>query len=434
MPGGGHQREQFDYILGKISEAIQQRDGKELTVFLGMLKSLLGLFVSQSEKIIKRTCENDRRKVINGFDKHKNLGTSDRDQWREFLLSFVYVFRRLNFSHVDDFKNMYKLFHLYQIVFRFTVSTDTNRIPPACATYWCLPPLVYLLDFVYNSAVQVGCSADMETVQNFAREARQLILFCQKITLIEKAVPPLVNTMLSVFLASFNLEQCRALLVGIATMERQGFSLRAVSDDSQRVAYDFYLGRMRLYETNFVGAATSLYSAFVAIQNTSEKHINSSLVLYYLTVAQLCNGVLTPAHLLQKYALLDLLTFVKALRSANYSDFETCLLINQAQLREKGVYALLYHMLSSLHVVMLRRVHYVHIKIGLDPSRIRLEYIARMMILLGTSESETTEEAVFSLLAPLVSSGLIKGYISQEHKILVLSKTNPFPSRLALLE
>eukprot|EP00759_Apiculatamorpha_spiralis_P025318 PhF_6_TR28324/c0_g1_i2/m.41967 len=254
-----------------------------------------------------------------------------------------------------------------------------------------------------------------EKVNEVTRACRQLILFCQKaderVTRTRSritAIPYIVNTLLSTFFCCVNLDQCRAVLQSVDQMERQGLRVLSVATRAQIVTYYFYLGRMRLVEQNYKGAVEALSATFTELPST--EFSNKSVTLFYLTVAQLCLGVRTDTQLLQKYECDEVLAdFGYYMETGNVAKYRSLLWKKSRVLRTRAVYALLDAAIPLVFLNTIKRCHGVLSANfpAVDPSRISLDILRHMLVLMEVDAMDGTEEWVVLMVEKLVSAKLV---------------------------
>ncbi|KAG7202415.1 hypothetical protein KM043_018730 [Ampulex compressa] len=148
---------------------------------------------------------------------------------------------------------------------------------------------------------------------------------------------------------------------------------------AQQITYKFFVGRKAMFDTDYKAADEHLTFAFEHCHKQSTK--NKRLILTYLVPVKMLLGYMPKQSLLEKYNLME---FWELMESVKKGD------------------------LRSLEKVMGKHEAF---------------FIALQMHGIEDVDMDETE----CLVANLIYEGKIKGYISHQHKKLVISKQNPFP-------
>ena len=217
-------------------------------------------------------------------------------------------------------------------------------------------------------------------------------------------------------------------------LEQRGFP------KSQVVTYQYYSGRLALYEDDFETASRGLEWAFAHCHGGASK--NKQAILRFLVPVQLLVGRLPSPELLHKYGLAaEYEDVVGAVRDGNIQQFEIAMAEQYERFIRDGVYLVL----EKLRTVITRNlVKKIHLVAPAPAHQLKLSMLASTMhgmgqsgAASGTSGGEGEAEAMDldeleCTLANLIYSGYVKGYIAHEKRVLVLSKATPFPTaRLA---
>ena len=425
------ERKIYERII-ELVHCVRERNDKHVAQGIAHILACTQPSSNENEKVLLNEEQKNIRDIC-----HQDLPQRLRDQWEPFL-SRLYAFsvqKKKPFLH-DDLHRIQDVLNAYQAIF-----CNTKRISPASntsyeqsrTTHWMVLSLKSILAMLVNITNTLSFHADPDVIQTISRDLRRLILFSQRENFQASpsnsrvmAVPYLANAFMSVLFASLTLEPCRALVIGIGSTDRRGCRLQDISSRGQWLCYVFYTSRLRMYDGTFDEASDMLRHVFMQLPETPAA--NKEILLFYLTISELCCGKKTEARLLQKYKLDWLLPLTHALEKTSYHDFYAFRKNYESSLRRRGVYALLHHILKEFDVLIIKRVHYILKKLNRDPSRIRIEYVMYMMKQLGALESQYRESSLVSKLSRVLTSGKVKGYHAQEHKVIVLSRQNPFPT------
>ncbi|KAF9940288.1 hypothetical protein BGZ65_007544 [Modicella reniformis] len=245
----------------------------------------------------------------------------------------------------------------------------------------------------------------------------------------------LANLMFRVY---FKLKSTRLMPTMIANISKAGVELSQYPMN-QQVTHHYYLGRYHLYQLDLRRAERELSFAFrncpIPSQDEETDRViynNSRLILMYLTACRLCLGRVPSGELLQAY---DLHTYFTPLVTA--VQFGNLALLRQTLTTpdlmfwfvRKEIYLLLKEKLTVLcWRSLIRRICLVSRR-PTDPPQMRVQLGALLHIARTLTGDETYDIFdVECITASLLDQGYIKGYIHSQKKILVLGKTNPFPT------
>mmetsp|Transcript_12891 Transcript_12891/g.16830 ORF Transcript_12891/g.16830 Transcript_12891/m.16830 type:complete len:420 (+) Transcript_12891:39-1298(+) len=186
---------------------------------------------------------------------------------------------------------------------------------------------------------------------------------------------------------------------------------------SDLVAYKYYVGRLNMFEDQYEEAEVNLGWALAHCHPGSVR--NKRRILNYLVPIKLVLGKLPTPTLLKKYGLTHFLGLVQAVKQGDLRAFNKCLDGYQSVFILHGTYL----MLEKLKVVVYRNL-FKRVYLILNNPKIKLDQFTKTFEWLGVPMDM---EEIECILANLIYKGYIKGYISHNLKVLVLSKKNPFP-------
>ena len=155
---------------------------------------------------------------------------------------------------------------------------------------------------------------------------------------------------------------------------------------------------------------------------------NKARILKYLLPVQLVLGRLPCQRLMVEYssALGQYAPLVTALRDGNVAEFNSAMNTNQFKFIAEGTYLVLEKLRQTVYRGLFKKVAAVHGEV--EPSKatqIPLLSFAKALELQGLQLSMDELECV---VANLIHRKYIKGYISHQHKVVVVAKSMPFPS------
>jgi len=224
----------------------------------------------------------------------------------------------------------------------------------------------------------------------------------------------LVNQLFKIYFRINKLHLCKPLIRAIESLPfKDKFSL------SQLVTYRFYIGRKAMFDSDYKSADEYLTFAFQKCHSESSK--NKRLILIYLIPVKMLLGQLPKLSLLRKYELRQFSDVVQAVSSGN-------LLLLNAAMQKHEIFFIrcgIYLILEKLKIITYRNLFKKVYLIGEKNHLIDISSFTvalKMMNVDGIDDDETQ-----CILANLIFENKIKGYISHQHKKLVVSKQNPFP-------
>ncbi|KAI8060128.1 hypothetical protein BC940DRAFT_246897 [Gongronella butleri] len=192
-----------------------------------------------------------------------------------------------------------------------------------------------------------------------------------------------------------------------------------------QVTYAYYVGRLEFTEENFDLAEAELLKAFRLC--TIRAVHNKELILQYLVPVRLLRGVLPSNELLARYPTMRETygAIVDALRHGNVKEFSDALSASEETLLRQGT----YFTVDRARTVGLRHLfRLVHKIVG--STRVPIPRFKDALQFVGVQA--TMEETEWEL-ATMIYNGYIKGYLSHERLMIVLSSTDPFPFPLPAL-
>lgn len=232
-----------------------------------------------------------------------------------------------------------------------------------------------------------------------------------------------VNVSIKIYFRLNTLRLCKNLT---RTVESRQFADFDMFPASQKVTYKFYKGRLAVFDEDYQEAEESLS---YALRHCHRGAINNKArILKYLLPVQLVLGRLPCQRLMVEYssALGQYAPLVTALRDGNVAEFNSAMNTNQFKFIAEGTYLVLEKLRQTVYRGLFKKVAAVHGEV--EPSKatqIPLLSFAKALELQGLQLSMDELECV---VANLIHRKYIKGYISHQHKVVVVAKSMPFPS------
>ncbi|KAI4593518.1 COP9 signalosome (CSN) subunit [Pestalotiopsis sp. 9143b] len=202
---------------------------------------------------------------------------------------------------------------------------------------------------------------------------------------------------------------------------------------SQQVTFKYYEGVLAFLEESYVDAEQHLTQAWEMCHKDANR--NLELILTYLIPCHLLtNHTLPSAKLLHNFPRLQksFLNLAVAIKKGNLQAFDAALTDGQDEFIKRRIYLTLERGRDIALRNLLRKVFiaggFEEAKDGQPPVRRTRVPVAEFTaaIKLSGGRSVDTDE-VECLLANMIYKNLMKGYISHERGIVVLSKNGAFP-------
>ena len=225
----------------------------------------------------------------------------------------------------------------------------------------------------------------------------------------------IVNQLFKIYFKMNNTKLFKPLIIAI-----EGSNIKNDYVKAQLVTYKYFLGRIQLIENNFEAAEQSLLYAFYNCHPECDKNMRQ--ILSYLIPLKLLSGSLPQQDLLEKYNL-DVLSVVStAVYQGDLKVLRLAIDENEQKFLTMGLMPVLEKLTTMTFRNLFKRIYLMHNsqhQMNLNMFVEALKYLE----LEGIDYDETE-----CIVSSLIAKGYIKGYISHQHNVLVVSKQNPFPS------
>lgn len=294
---------------------------------------------------------------------------------------------------------------------------------------WCLPAInVLCIQLRYYS--QLHSTSSLMATQELLRSYLQRMIVDRSDIKSSKKLGciMIINQLFKIYFFINNLRLCTNLINLVKNLPSLDYY-----PISHQVTYQFYLGRLCVFEENYNKAELCLTFAF------NNCHIdythNKQQILHFLIPIKLLHGQYPTPQLLEQYNLQT--QFQKLIHSLINGDISIFIseLNNNRQLYIKmGIYLLVEKLRYLLYRNIIRRIYIIHSKQLLTD--ITSEYstpphqLPLQLLLCGVHISSPDTTMTFNelecIIANLIHYGYIRGYIAHK-RFVVLSKTMPFP-------
>ncbi|KAK9310277.1 hypothetical protein QLX08_000293 [Tetragonisca angustula] len=223
----------------------------------------------------------------------------------------------------------------------------------------------------------------------------------------------LVNQLLKIYFRINKLHLCRPLIRAI-----ESSPYKALFTLAQKITYKFFVGRKAMFDSDYKAADEHLTYAFEHCHKRSSK--NKRLILTYLVPVKMLLGYMPKHSLLKKYNLMEFGELMEAVKRGNLRNLEKVMEKHESFFIGAGIYLIVEKLKIIAYRNLFKKVYLV-----LSIHQIPIQDLLSALEMQGIDDVDMDE--VECIVANLIYEGKIKGYISHQHKKLVISKQNPFP-------
>ena len=226
----------------------------------------------------------------------------------------------------------------------------------------------------------------------------------------------LINQLFKIY---FKINQLHLCVPLIRTVEK--FDIEENVTRADHVTYLYFLGRKRILDGEFKSAVECMEKAFVECDRSQFK--NKQLILVYLIPLKILNGVLPASLLLEKYKLTQFSNLVEAVSTGNLKLFSHTTQLQQIFFIRSGIFLLVEKLRMLAYRNLFKRVWLL-----LGTSIMPIDAFLSALKLGETEGEEVDVDQAHCIIANLIQTDFVRGYISQQHQKVVVSKQNPFPT------
>ncbi|XP_063729536.1 PCI domain-containing protein 2-like [Symsagittifera roscoffensis] len=226
----------------------------------------------------------------------------------------------------------------------------------------------------------------------------------------------LVNQLFKIYFRMNNTKLCKPLIRAI-----EGSNLKNDYMKAQLVTYKFFLGKIELVEGNFDAAEESLTYAFN--NRHPSCYENTRKVLNYLVPLKMLKGVMPSRYVIRKYDLTEYRRISEAIKVGNVRLLQQHLDDKQLRYVAMGIFVVMEKLILLAYRNLFKKIY----NIMNQTHQLNLNLFFEALKFCGPDEDIEFDETEF-IVANLIAKGFIKGYISHQHAVLVVSKQNPFPA------
>jgi nuclear mRNA export protein PCID2/THP1 len=231
-----------------------------------------------------------------------------------------------------------------------------------------------------------------------------------------------VNLSIKIYFKLNTLRLCKNL---IRTVESRQFAEFTVFPAAQRVTYQFYKGRLAVFDENYEEAAEALSYALKHCHPSAAA--NRARILKYLLPVELLLGKLPSPALMHMYteSLGQYAPLVAAIKTGDVAAFNKVMEEQQYRFIAEGTYLLLEKLRQTCYRRLFKLVAIIHAEN--DPNKASQIPLSLFQLALAMQGIEMDMDEVECVVANLIYRKYIRGYLSHQHKVAVVAKASPFP-------
>ena len=184
------------------------------------------------------------------------------------------------------------------------------------------------------------------------------------------------------------------------------------------VTYQYYVGRLSLFEDNIEKARECLRFAFEHCPRYSQR--NRQRILTSLVPINMSLGLMPTLKISTDYGLSSLVELGNAAQVGDLQTFNRVFSENRAVFIRMGIYLVIEQAKGLVYRNLFKRFHLIT-----QSTRLSIEEFKKAMTWLG---EDVDLDEIECILANLIFDKKVKGYLSHGKRILVVGKSDPFPT------
>ncbi|CAH0725231.1 unnamed protein product, partial [Brenthis ino] len=287
---------------------------------------------------------------------------------------------------------------------------------------WCLP-LMYTVCLDLRLVAQKAEACKPQSNGKILEKAAESLLSCFRVCAADNRTSDddtkrlgmlyLVNQLLKVYFRINKLHLCKPLIRAIDSSPLwYQFPL------AQQITYRYFVGRKAMFDSEYRAADEYLSFAF---QNCHKRsHKNKRLILTYLIPVKMLLGYMPTKRLLEKYDLLQFWDLTSVVKNGDLHGIDTIMEEHESFFISAGIYLIVEKLKTIAYRNLFRKVYLVE-----NSHQIDIASFQAALHIMGQEDVDSDETQC--IVANLIFLGKIKGYISYQHKKVVVSKQNAFP-------
>ncbi|CAH2243256.1 PCI domain-containing protein 2 homolog [Pararge aegeria] len=287
---------------------------------------------------------------------------------------------------------------------------------------WCLP-LMYTVCLELRLVAQKAEALTAQSDGKILEKAAESLLSCFRVCAADNRTSDedtkrlgmlyLVNQLLKVYFRINKLHLCKPLIRAIDSSPLwHQFPL------AQQITYRYFVGRKAMFDSEYSAADDFLSFAFLKCHRRSHK--NKRLILTYLIPVKMLLGYMPTEDLLEKYDLLQFLDLISVVKNGDLRGIDRIMEEHESFFISAGIYLIVEKLKIIAYRNLFRKVYLVE-----NNHQIDIASFQAALQMMGQEDVDSDETQC--IVANLIFQGKIKGYISYQHKKVVVSKQNAFP-------
>ncbi|XP_004933693.1 PCI domain-containing protein 2 homolog [Bombyx mandarina] len=287
---------------------------------------------------------------------------------------------------------------------------------------WCLP-VMYAACLDLRLVAQKAEASSPQNGSKIMEKAAESLLACFRVCAADNRASDvdtkkigmlcLVNQLLKVYFRINKLHLCKPLIRAIDSSPfKDQFPL------AQQITYRYFVGRKAMFDSDYRLADEYLSFAF---ENCHRRSIrNKRLILTYLVPVKMLLGFMPAKYLLEKYDLLQFWDLISAVKNGDLRGIDMVMEEHEKFFITAGIYLIVEKLKITAYRNLFRKVYLAE-----NSHQIDIASFEAALQIMGQEDVDSDETQC--IVANLIYDGKIKGYISYQHKKVVVSKQNAFP-------
>lgn len=380
----------------KINEAYEKNDGAELAECFLIYKPIFDGHVN--EELIK------------------NINNQYPSPWNEMISNYLLS---LETKRKNSLKESFDHFSQFYMCFtRFFQSLKDDNWP------------LKIVETASNDLQNLSKDADkqngsLDQSNKLSEKAADLLMAIFRVCVSDVRCPlevskkwailSVVNELIRIYFRINKFQLCKPLIRAVDNLNiKDQFPIH------QMITYWFLIGKKAMLDSNLNDAFDLLMLSFINCDYSSIK--NKKIILKYLIPIAMNKGKFPKYSLLEKYGLQLFEPIIESIKNGDLLSFRKCLKENEEFFINNGIYLVIEKLTVLVYRNLFKKVYSLLQKhqIPIDAFFLACKYLEE------PNESITSDE-IECILCTLIYQGFIKGFISAQHKLLVVSKQNAFP-------
>ncbi|KAI0068538.1 hypothetical protein BV25DRAFT_1866536 [Artomyces pyxidatus] len=403
----------FTQFLTQIATALRDENGLDLAYLVRP--------TSPHGKDIVKEFRNPSRQTLSRYE------GAVENPWDEIAIQYVLVTTHVaKQRYTEAFKEQS---HLVNLFLRFFAANSGWTLPALFAILRDLRDLAFDVNILLalQADVQADAGQKSECMESAARVISKAFSHCitDRTSTYDLSRKWGVYYVVGLILKSYFRVRRISLSKNILRALEANKDIPPLSSypKAHQVTYRYYLGMLSFLNEDYAKSEQELTLAFYTCLVSA--HNNRERILTYLIPLRILRGHLPSRELLEQFPVLDQLysPFVQALRKGDIKGFDAALDASERRLVDLNLWLTLERAREIAIRGLFRRVWVASQKSNRIP-------VAMIHSALQVSGMEVLVEEAECLVATMIYKGYMRGYISHEKQMVVLSNNNAFP-RLA---